>query len=113
MSRRMELHDRVDKEKIDPTPVELAELAPPPSLKEELQRYIRLELSRMAEAQGHGSFEDEDDFEEENEEPLPLSQYELTDMIEELPPEASADPPPEAAEPKKEDSEPPRSDEQG
>lgn len=67
-------------EELDHTPVEIPDQRPL-TLREEMQRYIRTELSRMAQVQEHGSFEDEDDFEEEDPDPDWTSPYEVHDML--------------------------------
>lgn len=50
-------------EKLDPVPHELAGAHRPLTLREELQRYVRQQVSQAAVDKGFGSFEDEDDFE--------------------------------------------------
>jgi hypothetical protein len=64
------------------TPVEIpAGRAAPPSLREEMQRFIREEISRRSQDAGGSSFEEEDDFEiDDSEIDLTVSQYTLVDM---------------------------------
>ena len=57
----------------------------PLTLRQELQRYVRYELSREKEAEGFESFEEADDFEPEDSEKDWASQYELTELQEEEP----------------------------
>lgn len=56
----------------------------PPTLKEQIQRVLRTELSNQAEKQGFESFEDANDFDIE-EDIEPVSEYELREMVEEVP----------------------------
>ena len=66
--------------KLDVTPVEVPlEFRNPPSIKEELQRYVRYEISRIGQEEGYESFQEADDLEEEDE-PEWTSQYEVVDM---------------------------------
>lgn len=68
----------------DPTPVTIpVERLRPPSYEERIRAFIRGEVSRHAQLQGEGSFEDEDDFEEEDLEPDLLSDYQVLVMAEE------------------------------
>lgn len=72
-------------EVVDPQPHELMEPGRPLSIREELQRFVRGEmLKQRVEAEGHGSFEDEDDFTEDEEEPDLLSPYEAVMMAPEM-----------------------------
>ena len=64
----------------DPIPVELPiGFQQPESLASQMRRMIKNEVSRAAEEQGFGSFQDEDDFELDEE---ILTNYEMTDMEE-------------------------------
>lgn len=64
----------------DPTPVSVRpDLRRPPSLQEEIRRYVRQALSQQVAEQGGESFEEADDF-EVDEDPDPLTQYELQPM---------------------------------
>lgn len=78
----------------DPRPVEVpAGLGRPLSLHDEIKRFVRMELSRAAQAQALETFEENDDFDVEDEEELPLSDYEVREMAAE-PGDRDADPPP-------------------
>jgi len=44
-----------------------------------IQQYVRLEVSQAAEEQDLGTFEQEDDFEESDQEELPFEQYEVSE----------------------------------
>lgn len=81
MARRLWLRDQAQRssaEKVDVTPVEVpAEMRAPPTWKEEMQRYVRYELSRKAEERGLESFEEFNDFEVDEEDPEWESEYEL------------------------------------
>lgn len=73
----------------------------PPTLREMIQQHIRTEMSLTAGAEGMETFEEADDF-EVDEDPDPLSQYELREMAEERPkppPEAPKEKPAEPAKP--------------
>lgn len=62
----------------DPTPIELPiGYEHPPTLREQMQRYIREELSVQAAETGLGTFEEENDFEPEDPEEVQLSGYEV------------------------------------
>ena len=64
----------------DPVPIELPiGYQKPESLQNQMRRLIKTEMSAIAEQQGYGSFEDEDDFELDEE---ILTNYEMTDMEE-------------------------------
>ncbi len=72
----------------DPTPVE-ASLAPAPlTLREEMRRFIKQELSVQQAEEGNESFEEADDFEVEDEPDL-TSQYTVHELTED--PEAPDD----------------------
>lgn len=92
------------KEQPDPTPLEVpVGYEHPESLEDSMKRFIRSEVSRhYAEQHQAGTFEDEDDFDIEDEDPEFITPYEMHDMQEEAPlpeadtPEAVAqDPQPE------------------
>ena len=51
----------------------------PPTMTELIQLYVREEVSQAASAQNMGTFEEEDDFEEDDEELLPVGQYEVNE----------------------------------
>jgi hypothetical protein len=75
-------------ERLDQTPVPGAELKPAPlTMKQEMQRFLRQEVSRVAQSQDYGSFDDEDDFsiEDFDNDPdltTPYTVSELTDEFE-------------------------------
>lgn len=82
MARKLRLQERAQEmgaEIVDPTPVEIPVSRRPPTLKEQLQAYIRDQISAQAQATDHGSFQDEDDFSIEDEDDW-QSPYELQDM---------------------------------
>jgi hypothetical protein len=54
-------------------------------MEEMIQRAIRTQFSIQAAEQGFESFEEADDFEVGDDEPLPFSAHELTEMQEETP----------------------------
>lgn len=67
----------------DPTPVRLPiGQKRPPTLQDEIRRFIRDELSAVADNQGLGTFEEEDDFDVGDDEDI-FSPYELPEMQEE------------------------------
>lgn len=71
------------KEYPDPTPVEVPlGFKRPPTLQEEIQRIIRAQLSEHAQSRGFETFEEADDF-NIDEDPDPLSPYEVTEMQQE------------------------------
>lgn len=69
------------KEVPDPTPIHIPGMQKPLSIREEMQRFIREEISRQAvqEVQA-GSFEEEDDFEEEDEAQDLLTGYSVIEL---------------------------------
>ena len=98
-------------EKLDLTPIAIPiGNKKPLSLQEEIQRFIRSEISENAESKGEETFEEADDFEEENPETLDLSNYEFPEIQEDyieapqapqegdIPDEAPADQPAPPAE---------------
>lgn len=73
-------------EDTDPTPVEVPPFyTRPATLKEELQRYVRFEVSRAAHSSGFETFEEADDFGIEDDDDLEDwdSEYQLTQLQEE------------------------------
>lgn len=73
------------KEVLDSTPVEVPlHWKRPPSLRDQIKQYVRSELSSQASEEGFDSFEEADDF-EVDEDPDPLSAYELKEAQEEVP----------------------------
>lgn len=96
-SHRERIRSRpLDKETPDPVPMAVpVGYDAPPTMEELIQRYVRQEVSQAASADGHGTFEDEDDFAMDDDEGLPFSQFEN----DELPMEMLADPDMPAAAP--------------
>lgn len=90
---------RNNAEILDHTPIEIsAEQSAPLSLKDEMRRFISDEISRVAESQDEETFEESDDFDLDDDD-LPESPYELTEMQEEFlmePPEPPSETPHEA-----------------
>lgn len=95
--------------KMDTTPLALpVGMRQPPTLAEEVRRFVRQELSESASQAGSETFEEADDFTEEDPDRLPLTPYELTAMQAEEPaggydPDSEPadpplEPPPEGAE---------------
>ncbi len=81
-SRRERIQTRPSgKEVPDPRPVEIPVNISrgPPSVAELVQGYVAGEMSQWAAAQDLGTFEDEDDFDEEDPEVLDLSGFEVTE----------------------------------
>lgn len=76
----------------------LTGISRPATLKEQIQRVLRTELSRQVQNQGFETFDESQDFEieEENE---PLSGYEVNDMVEEVPVEKTSEVSEEVPEP--------------
>jgi len=74
-------------ERPDPTPHSaLVEEEEPLGIREELQRFVRMSLSRQAADQDMGTFDEEDDFEEDEDEIDMLTPYEAVGMYDELNP---------------------------
>lgn len=63
-----------------------AGIVPPPnahqplSIQEEIRRFVRQELSQQAEAEGNETFDEADDFEEEDPDIIPLTHHEVVAM---------------------------------
>lgn len=74
----MALFDDRGRQIPDQRPVEVPlELRRPLSIQEEIKRFVRQELSRRAEASALETFEESDDFELDDEDDVPATQYEL------------------------------------
>ena len=90
MSRREAIRQKcaeTGKEQPDPTPVHIPGKAEKPlSLREEMRRFVREELSKQVQKEDYGSFDEEDDFEEENPDLDMLSPY----TVHELKPEGES-----------------------
>ncbi len=102
VSRREKINARPrDKEIPDPIPVALpVGMETPATMRELVQEYVEGAMSTYAASHKLGTFEEEDDFEEEDPELLPMSQFEITEyeMVDEPgPPERAAEKPPEEA----------------
>lgn len=81
----MAKHDEFGREIPDPTPVAVpAGWSRPVPLQQQIQAMIRTELSRKAVEDGQESFEEADDF-DVDEEPDPLSPYEMPEGLPERP----------------------------
>ena len=90
MSRRQAIRDRARgmKETPDPTPIHVPGATRPLTLREEMRRFVRTEVSRAAAEQGVGSFEEEDDFDLPPEEADLVTPYTVREMVpEEGPPD--------------------------
>lgn len=70
------------KEKLDPTPISVP-VTRPLTLREEMQRFIRTELSKEMAAHGQPTFEEEDDFDIDDfeDEPDLTTQYTIPDEM--------------------------------
>ena len=74
----------VGPEQLDKTPLEVPlEHLRPPTIKEELQRYVRYEISQIGKDAGFSSFEEEDDFDIDDEEVDLMSPYQMSELQEE------------------------------
>ena len=83
----------------DPTPLEVpVGMNLPPTLTELVKQHVEGAVSQWAQEHKLGTFEEEDDFEPEDEDLLPLSGYEVTEyqMVEDAP-TLPTDPPANAA----------------
>lgn len=72
--------DENGRETPNPRPKDVAIGLRPPSLQEQIQRLIKVELSEQMQKQGAETFEEANDFEVDDEEGDPLSPYALEDM---------------------------------
>lgn len=69
-----------DPASVDNQPIEVPlEWREPPSLQEEIRRYIRVEMSRVAEENGHETFEEANDLEFSDDDDFGPSANELTE----------------------------------
>lgn len=79
--RRMD-YDELGRELPDRTPVARpVGWKQPASLREQIRKFVRDELSRVAEEQGAETFEEADDFDIEDDAPDPSSPYELDEGL--------------------------------
>ncbi len=87
--RREAIQARVSQGEIpDPIPLEMPiGMEQPPSMRELVQEYVRSEMSQQAAEADMGTFEEEDDFDEEDEALLDLSGFEVHEfeMVDEDP----------------------------
>lgn len=82
--RRELLHERdrsLGMEHPDPTPMFVSGPERPPTLHEEIRRYMMSEFSDMAQEQGVESFEEADDFEVFDDEQDLTSPYTVVDLV--------------------------------
>ena len=106
LSRRERLQARPKlREHPDPTPIALpVGLRSPPTMQELVQQYVEGAMSTYAASHQLGTFEEEDDFEDTDDEMPPLSQFEVTEfpMEDDEKMEGVSDPakPPSEGEPK-------------
>ncbi len=89
----------LDKEVPDPTPVAVpVGYEHPPTMTELIQRYVRLEVSQAASADGLGTFQEEDDFSVDEIDPLPMTAYAVNEFPmepdPEMPPTSPVEDPP-------------------
>lgn len=68
-----------------PKPEEIVVSKRPPSLKEQIQRLVKTELSEQMRLQDMETFEEANDFDIEDEDALPMSEYVIHDMVPEEP----------------------------
>ena len=96
LSRRERLQARPKlREHPDPIPIALpVGMATPPTMRELVQEYVAGAMSTYAAEQKLGTFEEEDDFEDTDDEMPPMSQFEITEfpMAEENPTEDASPP---------------------
>ena len=80
-TRRDTIRSRpLDKEYPDPRPVSVPMgYETPPTMTELIQLYVRQEVSQAASAQEMGTFDQEDDFSEDDDELMPPAQYEVNE----------------------------------
>lgn len=82
--RRVQLREASQNtgEVLDDTPVELSGGGEPPlSLRDEMRRFVRQELSQQQAAIGEATFEDEDDFTEDEDTGDLVSAYTVQDLV--------------------------------
>lgn len=100
-SRRELLRDRYSPgENLSPVPLELpVGYETPPTMTELIQMYVRQEVSQAASDAGQGTFDQEDDFSEDDSESLPMENFTVNEYSMEDDPEMPTtapvdDPPP-------------------
>ncbi len=102
VSRREMIHARPkDQEHPDPTPVEIPLGSGPPTVEELVRGYVEAEMSAYAQTQDLGTFEEEDDFDEEDPDLLDLSGFEVHEyeMVEDEVPSSAEEVPEAPSEP--------------
>lgn len=70
-------HDEKGREIPNPKPKIMNVSVRPPSLQEQIQRLLRVELSRQVQDQGAETFDEANDLDVPEEDPMPLSGYEV------------------------------------
>ena len=119
LSRRERLQARPKlREHPDPIPIALpVGMQSPPTMRELVQEYVAGAMSTYAAEQKLGTFEEEDDFEDVDDEMPPMSQFEVTEfpMPEENPTEDASPPEdlPSGSEPKAAAESPPETEPPG
>lgn len=73
------------REVLNPLPMTVDVTPRPPTLQEQIQRLLRVELAAQAKSQGYETFEESVDFDIEDDEEAILSGFEVKEMIEEEP----------------------------
>lgn len=88
------LMERDRGEMLDTTPIEVPGNSRPETMREMFQRFIREELSYHSQEAGAGTFEEEDDFDEPEDDIAFMSQYTVIEMAPEgpLPNDLDGDP---------------------
>lgn len=81
---KKKVHDENWQEVGDPTPVEVPlNFRRPPTLQEQMKAMIRNAMSEYAAKQGKETFAEANDFGDDEDEPVPVSGHEFTEMQEE------------------------------
>lgn len=81
MGQRQRIRERESApESLSYEPLHIPGMEKPITLREEMQRFIRQQISNIAQANNHGSFEDEDDFEEDDPDPDLTSPYSVQEL---------------------------------
>lgn len=75
------------REYVNPLPMHIDVTPRPPTLQEQIQRLLRVELAAQAKSQGNETFEEFTDFDVDDD-PEILSGYEVHEMVDEVPHEA-------------------------
>lgn len=78
----MARYDDLGRQIADPRPVEVpVDFRRPLNIHDEIRRFIRQEISRKAQDNDLETFEESDDFDVEDEDELPLSGYEVQELV--------------------------------